>query len=185
MNFKNYINKLNSFLLFENINCKELIDNFTKLFKNSTKILPILNLKTKEIQDKNNINNNEEEENNKKEYNILIAECDIKHEVKNDPNIRVNPNTINSIYHVTVEIKRNDTNKPYSISDDCKVYCTCNAFRYNVAYPDLNKNGFYGIPKSNNKIPNKILNPNKIPTICKHCYSLLAELTKKGIIRNS
>ena len=63
-----------------------------------------------------------------------------------------------------------------------KVNCTCNAFRYNVAYPDAKYNVLGGVVKSHNRIPNKIRNSKQIPTVCKHVYSFLHFLYNKNIL---
>lgn len=88
-------------------------------------------------------------------------------------------------YKVTVEFHRDDIDIPFSIKNIGKVFCECNAFRYNNAYPDVQSNNFAGIPQGYNRIANKIRNPEKIPTVCKHLYSFLIYLYNKNIIKNN
>ena len=72
-----------------------------------------------------------------------------------------------------------------SVKNIGEVFCDCNAFRYNTAYPDIQAKTFFGQPQGYNRIPNKIRNPAKIPTVCKHLYSFLIYLYNKNLIKNN
>ena len=88
-------------------------------------------------------------------------------------------------YKVRVEFHRDDIEKPFSIKNIGKVFCECRAFRYNTAYPDVQSDNFAGQPQGYNHIPNKIRNPDKTPTVCKHLYSFLIYLYNKNLIKNN
>ena len=88
----------------------------------------------------------------------------------------------NGSYNVIVELHRDNLETPLMFSLVGKVNCTCNAFRYNVAYPDAKYNVLGGVVKSYNRIPNKIRNSKQIPTVCKHVYRFLHFLYNKNIL---
>lgn len=88
-------------------------------------------------------------------------------------------------YKVTVKFHRDSLDKPFSVKNIGEVFCDCNAFRYNTAYPDIQAKTFFGQPQGYNRIPNKIRNPAKIPTVCKHLYSFLIYLYNKNLIKNN
>lgn len=85
-------------------------------------------------------------------------------------------------YKVAVQLHRKNENEKYSIRSKCEIRCQCNAFRYNISYPSLNNKELYGKPPKNFRIPNKVRNPGKIETVCKHLYSYIQYLIKKGVI---
>lgn len=88
-------------------------------------------------------------------------------------------------YKVTVKFHRDSTDVPFTIKNIGEVFCDCNAFRYNTAYPDVQSKTFFGQPQGYNRIPNKQRNPAKVPTVCKHLYSFLIYLYNKNIIKNN
>lgn len=211
MNLKSYISSLIKPIMNENISLQQLIDNFRKVFPYSEKDNGVINyhtdkystddnkpeeLNTKQQETEEPNNQNSE---NSSEENIETVDEDPKDlEVEEVEIKKENENILHGIayvqsgknehgkHRVEVRIKRKDTSKPFSIKDEGQVYCDCNAFRYRVAYPLYKNNALEkGQMKSNNTIPNKVQNPNKIPTICKHCYSFLIHLYNKGELRNN
>lgn len=133
---------------------KNLIDNFGKVFPYSEKDLPIINW---HIDGKDSLK--------------MTAKGLVKSE----------EGKFN--YQVLVEFNRESEEEPWRLNQVGKVNCTCNAFRYNTAYPDVKYDVLAGIPKSNNRIPNKIRNKHQIPSVCKHLYSFLHFLYLKKIIQ--
>lgn len=202
MNLSKYIQCQIIPLLKENISGQELIDNFRKVFPYSEKDNGVLNYHTDKYSTEDNISQDDEKPSSEHDLNRFNDDSDEDGnvqdlEVKNIQIKKEGENVLHGIgyvqsgkeehgkHRVEVRIKREDTSKPFSIKDDCQVYCDCNAFRYRVAYPLFQKNALdKNQTKPNNKIPNKIQNPNKIPTICKHCYSFLIHLYNKHELRN-
>lgn len=88
-------------------------------------------------------------------------------------------------YKVKVEFHRDDLEKPFSVKNVGKVFCECKAFRYNTAFPDVQSDNFAGQIQGYNRIPNRVRNPEKTPSVCKHLYSFLIYLYNKGIIKNN
>lgn len=162
MNFKEYITSLTNYVIQENnlneseLSLQDLVDNFRKVFPYS------------------------KADHNITSYKIIGKDTEdmvCTGVVKSSDN--------DKSYNVSVKFHRDNTEKPFSIMNIGEVNCSCNAFRYNTAYPDVQNNVFFGQPKSNNRIPNKVRNPQKVPTVCKHLYSFLIYLYNKGIIRNN
>ena len=88
-------------------------------------------------------------------------------------------------YKVTVKFHRDDIEQPFSVKNIGEVFCECKAFRYNTAYPDVQSKTFFGQIQGYNRIPNKVRNPEKTPSVCKHLYSFLIYLYNKGLIKNN
>ena len=133
---------------------KNLIDNFGKVFPYSEKDLPVINWRVEG-----------------KDGNDMTAKGLVKSE------------SGQGSYNVLVEFHRDDLDTPWTVYSVGKVNCTCNAFRFNTAYPDVKNDVLAGIPKSYNRIPNKMLNPKQIPSVCKHVYSFLHFLYNKKVIQ--
>lgn len=161
MNFKDYVDNLTKYVITtrglneSNLSLQDLIDNFRKVFPYSKADNNVLSYKIEG-----------------KDTEDMI--CTGKVASSNS-----------DAYTVSVKFHRNDTQKPFSIMNIGEVNCSCNAFRYNTAYPDIQNKVFHGQPKSNNMIPNTVRNPQKVPSVCKHLYSFLIYLYNKGIIRNN
>ena len=132
---------------------KNLIDNYRKVFPYSEKDLTVVNW---HIDGKD------------------TTDAKIKGLVKSESN--------QGTYNVLVELHRDNVETPWMLSMVGKVNCTCNAFRYNLAYPDGKNKVLAGVPKSYNHIPNKIRNSKQIPSVCKHIYSFLHFLYNKKVL---
>lgn len=123
---------------------KQLIDNFGKVFPYSEKDLPVINTKINGWDTAN-----------------MKIQGKVKSEEGDPP------------YDVVAEFHRNSPDMLWSIEMVGKVNCTCPAFRYNTAYPDAKNGVLSGTLGGAEKIANKIRNPKKIPSVCKHLYSFL------------
>lgn len=88
----------------------------------------------------------------------------------------------NGTYKVLAQFHRKTLEDPWDINAVVEVKCTCNAFRYNVAYPLQRDKNYAGRVPGNSMIPNKANNPQKIPTFCKHIYAYLRYLIQQKII---
>jgi len=86
-------------------------------------------------------------------------------------------------YNCLIQLHRKTLNDDWTIDDIGEVKCTCKAFRYNVAYPLLINKNYFGTVPGYSRIPNRIRNPKKVPTFCKHVYSYIRYLIKKRIIK--
>lgn len=88
-------------------------------------------------------------------------------------------------YEVMAEFHRDSEEVPFSIMNIGKVNCTCRAYRYNVSHPNR-KNSVQSAPIPGfSSIPNRIRNPRRESTVCKHLYAFLIYLYNKGIIKNN
>ncbi len=87
-------------------------------------------------------------------------------------------------YEVKATFHRDDTSLPFNIHNIGKVSCDCNAYRYNISHPNKQNNVQVEPIPSYASISNRVHNPDKIPSVCKHVYSFLIFLYNKGIIRN-
>ena len=136
---------------------QELLDNFRKIFPYSDKDLSVISYKCE----------------GKDELDMIctgIIQSEFEEFKK---------------YKVTVKFHRDTTDIPFTIKNIGEVFCECNAFRYNIAYPDVQSKNFFGQPQNYNRIPNRERNPAKISSVCKHLYSFLIYLYNKGLIKNN
>lgn len=136
---------------------QNLLDNFRKVFPYSDKDLGIINYKCE----------------GKDDYDMVCTGV-IQSEYEQFKK-----------YKVTVKFHRDQLDRPFTVKNIGEVFCECNAFRYNTAFPDVQSKNFYGQPKPNNRIPNRVRNPAKISSVCKHLYSFLIYLYNKNIIKNN
>ena len=88
----------------------------------------------------------------------------------------------NQNYKVLVQFHRKTLEDPFDIDCVVEVKCTCNAFRYNVAYPLQQNKNYAGRVPGVSMIPNRVNNPDKIPTFCKHIYAYLRYLIQQKVI---
>lgn len=88
----------------------------------------------------------------------------------------------NTPYKVLVQFHRKNLDDPWNIDTMAEVKCSCNAFRYNVAYPLYKNKNYAGRVPSNSTIPNKVVNREQIPTFCKHIYAYLRYLIQQKVI---
>ena len=159
MNFREYLESLTkrSEINEAQMNLQNLVDNFRKVFPYSDKEARVLNFRVdgKDTEDM-------------RCTGIVASES--------DPGKR---------YEVTAEFHRDSVDNPFSIKNIGKVNCTCRAYRYNVSHPNR-KNTVQAEPiQGYSSIPNRIRNPKKESTVCKHLYSFLIFLYNKNIIRNN
>ena len=91
----------------------------------------------------------------------------------------------NKKYEVTVNFHRDDTENPFSIKNIGKVNCSCNAYRYNVSHPNRLKDAQSEPIPGFSSIPNRVRNPKKESSVCKHLYSFLIFLYNKHLIKNN
>jgi len=85
-------------------------------------------------------------------------------------------------YKVFVQFHRKTLQDPWDLNALVEVKCNCNAFRYNVAYPLYREKNYAGRVPSVSMIPNRVINPQKIPTFCKHIYAYLRYLIQQKVI---
>lgn len=85
-------------------------------------------------------------------------------------------------YKVLVQFHRKTLEEPWDINAVVEVKCTCNAFRYNVAYPLYKNKNYAGRVPGNSTIPNRVVNAKQIPTFCKHIYAYLRYLIQQKVI---
>lgn len=158
MNFKEYMNMIEGRRVDEaTMSLQDMLDNFRKVFPYSDKEAHVSNFHV-DGKDKDTM----------KCTGIVISES--------DPSKR---------YQVTAMFHRDDIEQPFSIHNIGKVNCTCNAYRYNISHPNF-KNTTQAEPiQGFSHIPNKVRNPKKESTVCKHLYSFLIFLYNKGLIKNN
>lgn len=158
MNFRQYMDRIQGRHINETVtSLQDMLDNFRKVFPYSDKEAHVANFKIegKDTEDM-------------KCTGIIISES--------DPSKK---------YTVTATFHRDDLELPFSIHNIGKVNCSCNAYRYNVSHPNM-KNTTQADPIPGfSHIPNKIRNPKKESTVCKHLYSFLIFLYNKGLIKNN
>lgn len=85
-------------------------------------------------------------------------------------------------YKVAIRVHRKNKNEHYSINSYCEVRCSCPAFHYWTAYPDVRSKNFYGRPSYWNKVRNRVRNPRLVPSICKHVFTYASYLIQFGYI---
>ena len=158
MNFSEYMACLQGRRIDEEVtSLQDMVDNFRKVFPYSDKEARVANF---------HVEGKDTEE--MKCTGIVISES--------DPSKR---------YTASVTFHRDDLEQPFSIMNIGKVNCTCNAYRYNVSHPNFkNTSQMEPIPGFSH-IPNKVRNPKKESTVCKHLYSFLIFLYNKGLIKNN
>jgi len=139
--------------LLEKTSLLDMRNSFDKVFPHSNTDLPVVS-------------------SNEVDYGLqMLCRGEVKSE-KGDKN-----------HKTTIQIYRNDKNKPYDTNCKCELRCDCNAFRYNVAYPLIKNNNFFSKPSANMRIPNRVNNPGQVTTYCKHLYSYLKYLINKNKIK--
>lgn len=85
-------------------------------------------------------------------------------------------------YSVICQFHRKTLEDAWNIDSMVEVKCTCNAFRFNVAYPLYKNKNYAGTVPGNSRIPNKVQNAEQIPTFCKHIYAYLRYLIQQKVI---
>lgn len=85
-------------------------------------------------------------------------------------------------YKIFVMFHRKTLEDPWDINSMVEVKCNCDAFRYNVAYPLYREKNYAGRVPGVSMIPNRVVNPQKIPTFCKHIYAYLRYLIQQKVI---
>ena len=85
-------------------------------------------------------------------------------------------------YKVLVQFHRKTLEEAWTINSVAEVKCSCNAFRYNVAYPLYKNKNYAGRVPGNSTIPNRVVNKEQIPTFCKHIYAYLRYLIQQKVI---
>lgn len=85
-------------------------------------------------------------------------------------------------YRVLVQLHRKTLEDEWNLNSSIEVKCTCNAFRYNVAYPLYKNKNYAGRVPGNSMIPNRVVNARQIPTFCKHIYAYLRYLIQQKVI---
>jgi len=87
-------------------------------------------------------------------------------------------------YHSCVlQLARPNTNIDWSWDLPVAVRCSCESFRYFLAYALYSHGALFGRPSLWNKVPAKIRNPMNIPQIGKHLCLLTEYLIKHRIIK--
>lgn len=86
----------------------------------------------------------------------------------------------NYIDHIT--LRRPDKSTKWNLNMKGEVKCTCKAFHYWMAYPDLQSKNLYGNPRKWNRVANKVKNPEHLPGLCKHLVKLIYFLHMRGIL---
>lgn len=130
-----------------------------------------------------------------KVFRYSFKHCKVEHSVSKGENTLnlLNRATVQSenfrenhkSYQVAVSLRRGSLKEDWDIDNIGEIKCSCPAFRYYLAYPSRSGKLLYGRHPSYAIIPNKVRNASKTPTVCKHLYSYLGYLTKKGIIKNT
>lgn len=85
-------------------------------------------------------------------------------------------------YTVLVQFHKQNLDDPWDLNAIVEVRCSCNAFRYNVAYPLFRSKNYAGRPAPSARIPNQVNNKEQIPTFCKHIYAYLRYLMQQNVI---
>jgi hypothetical protein len=88
----------------------------------------------------------------------------------------------NKVYQVYIQLHKNKLEDKFTIDDKCEIKCTCKAFRYYDAYPNVLNKSFYNKPTNWNKVRNKVRNKELVPTLCKHLYAFVKYLIANHII---
>jgi hypothetical protein len=85
-------------------------------------------------------------------------------------------------YQVYIQLHKKKLTDKFTLNDVAEVRCTCKAFRFYDAYPNVINKSFYNKPSGFNKIRNKIRNKMLIPTVCKHLYAFIKYLVYHHVI---
>lgn len=85
-------------------------------------------------------------------------------------------------YKVFVQFHKQNLEDQWDINAMVEVKCSCDAFRYNVAYPLYKNKNYAGRVPGNSTIPNRVVNKAQIPTFCKHIYAYLRYLIQQKVI---
>lgn len=85
-------------------------------------------------------------------------------------------------YQVYIQLHKKKLTDKFTVNNIAEVKCTCKAFRFYDAYPNVLNKSFYSKPTSFNRIRNKIRNKQLIPTTCKHLYAFIKYLISQHII---
>ena len=156
MNFRDYVNEQSS--LLNEVKAVELTKNFNKVFPYSND---------------NNINI--------KHFYIKGQDTDTL-EATGAVSSESDPK---KAYVCKVKLHRDDTKLPFSMENLCKVSCKCNAYRYNLSYPNTKNTSQVEPIPGYASISNSVRNPDKNVGVCKHLFAFLKFLRDKGIIRNN
>lgn len=157
LNFKTYYEKETS-VLNEDLSINDLITNYRKVFPYS---------------DENKVNVTHWVVDGK-DTNDMMAKGTVSSE--EHPGER---------YNCIANFHREDTEKPFAMSDIGKVSCSCRAYRYNLSHPNTKNKAQSEPAPGYASIPNRIRNPQKNSGVCKHLFAFLHFLYNKGLIRNN
>lgn len=94
----------------------------------------------------------------------------------------VQSSTLAHNYTVLCQFHRKTLEDPWDLNAMVEIKCTCNAFRFNVAYPLFKNKNYAGTVPGNSRIPNKVQNAQQVPTFCKHIYAYLRYLIQQKVI---
>jgi hypothetical protein len=87
-------------------------------------------------------------------------------------------------YRCNIVLRRDlEATQRWNGQHKCEVRCSCPAFNYWMANPDLTSKNFHGNPTAWNKVRNKVRNPRLIPGICKHLVQLSYSLNNSGTVK--
>lgn len=88
----------------------------------------------------------------------------------------------NKWYKTTIILRRRDKSEKWSWNLPVEFKCSCDAYRYYLAYAMYSRAGIVGRPSFWNKVPAIIRNPENKPQLCKHGVLLTNLLIRKRII---
>jgi len=120
------------------------------------------------------------------EYSILkVGELEVKGYDTLSLNIKtqVMSSTKKHGYTNIIVLRRDFLDQPWNLKMKAEVKCSCPAFRYYVAHPDLRTRNLAGRPTQWNKVKNKVKNPELYPGICKHLMKSILKAINNNIIK--
>lgn len=85
-------------------------------------------------------------------------------------------------YSTWIVLRRKKLTDDFNIDSKAEIRCSCPAFRFFVANPDLKHKNFAGNPTRFNRQPADIRNPKGIPAPCKHLMALISLLRRRKLI---
>jgi hypothetical protein len=81
-----------------------------------------------------------------------------------------------------IQLHRKDEDIPWNWDLPCEIWCSCESFRYFLAYPLYIRAGLARITTPWNKVPAKVRNPFNKVSLCKHLVLVCNKLFKTGLV---
>ena len=98
---------------------------------------------------------------------------------------KVKSATSNRWYTTTLVLWRKNKSEKWSWDMKAQFKCSCDAYKYYLAFALYSHGAIVGRPSFWNKVPAVVRNPENKPQLCKHGVLLVNHLIRKGIIKGS